>query len=65
VVGAVVLDAGNIEGISLFSWLTMQLFAPCKWLFPRLFYSTSRLFGQELRDQAERIKAIGAHCFPA
>jgi hypothetical protein len=33
--------------------------------FPRLFYSTSQLFGQELPDQAERIKAICAHCFPA
>ena len=30
----------------------------CKWLFPDCFYSASQLFGQELRDQAERIKAV-------
>src|SRR6516165_3216479 len=38
-----------------------SLLHSCTWLFPRL-YSASQLFGQELRDQAERIRAICARC---
>jgi hypothetical protein len=68
VVGAVALDAGNIERISLFSWLTMQLLPFYCTVVNDYLISPAVLlrFGViRLPGQAERIKAICGCCFPA
>jgi len=52
---------GNLPIFFAYCAMNNLLLHSCTWLFPRL-YSASQLFGQELRDQAERIRAICARC---